>query len=194
MVPKNNQRVGQPGHGLGLRIDLRDGERDVERSERDDERRQSDVRDQGAVQEPERVQARSPHGDREVRIHSEIDRELGHDDGTERHHHAARQIDARGENDQGLPDGDDADHHHLLQDEREVLSGQEAIASATRRMRKRPAAPGVGRTSQPAACARAGDARSSYFAPQHAFMPNVVSLLSTPDLGLSVMSVTPVSM
>ena len=32
-----------------------------------------------------------------------------------------------------------------------------------------------------------------YFAPQHASMPNLVSLLSTPDMGWSVMSVTPVS-
>jgi hypothetical protein len=31
-----------------------------------------------------------------------------------------------------------------------------------------------------------------YFVPQHASMPNVVSLLSTPARGLSVMSVTPV--
>lgn len=44
-----------------------------------------------------------------------------------------------------------------------------------------------------APCWRLRPNRPNYFAPQHAFMPNVVSLLSTPDLGLSVMSVTPVS-
>ena len=34
---------------------------------------------------------------------------------------------------------------------------------------------------------------AGYFVPQHASMPNVVSLLSMPGIGLSVMSVTPVS-
>ena len=48
-----DERVRKAGHGLGLRVDLRDGEDDVERSQRDDERRQPHERNQRAVQEAE---------------------------------------------------------------------------------------------------------------------------------------------
>ena len=63
-------------------------------------------------------------------------RRLAHHDRPERHHHAARQIDARGEDDQRLADGDDADDHHLLKNQREVRGGEEAIALRSRRTRQ----------------------------------------------------------
>ena len=57
-----------------------------------------------------------------------IDHQLGHDNGAERHDHAARQIDAGGQDNERLTNGDDADHHDLLQDKRKILATQEAVA------------------------------------------------------------------
>jgi len=56
--------------------------------------------------------------------------ELCHDDPGECHDRSAREIDAGGEDDQRLPDGDDAHDHHLLQDEGEILAGEEAVAAS----------------------------------------------------------------
>jgi hypothetical protein len=49
---------------------------------------------------------------------AQVGRELGHHDAAQRHHHAARQVDAGGQHDQRLADRDHAHHHHLLQDQR----------------------------------------------------------------------------
>jgi hypothetical protein len=53
---------------------------------------------------------------------------LGHDDAAQRHDHAAGQIDAGGQDDEGLADRDRAHHHHLLQDQGEILQRQKTIA------------------------------------------------------------------
>src|SRR5690348_4613902 len=55
--------------------------------------------------------------------------ELCHDDAGERHDRSARKIDPGGQNDQRLPDGDDADDHHLLEYQRKVLAREEAVAA-----------------------------------------------------------------
>ena len=46
---------------------------------------------------------------------------LRHDNGAKGHDHAAGQVNARGQDDQCLTNGDGAHHHHLLQNQGEVL-------------------------------------------------------------------------
>ena len=74
---------------------------------------------------PNAAQTASPRKTASRRVHAAVDRELGHDDVAERHHGAVGQVDARGEDDQGLADGEGADDHDLLDDERQVATGQE---------------------------------------------------------------------
>ena len=146
---------------------------------------------------PNAVVASSPHATAETGIQPVIDRHPAHDDRAERHHHAARQVDARREDDQRLADGDHADDHHLLQDQREVLSGEEPVGlrrEERAREQQREEGTGGGHDRRTvAACALTDSSARSCYLPQQAFMPKAVSLLSTPFIGLSVMSVTPVS-
>ena len=136
-----------------------------------------------------------------------------------------------GEDDQRLADGDHADHHHLLQDQREVLARQEAVAlrgeehareqqrdqradvasdgrrsakvawPAVRKVRLRHDAAAVAggivrRASAPRwRIERLAKRAAAWLTccPSRGRVPNFVSLLSTPAIGLSVISVTPVS-
>ena len=76
---------------------------------------------------PNSVVTPMPHEDGQRRGQAEVGRDLGHHDAAQRHDHAARQVDAGGQDDQRLADGDHADDHHLLQDQREVLAAEEAV-------------------------------------------------------------------
>jgi hypothetical protein len=51
----------------------------------------------------------------------------GHRDRPEGHHGAIGEIDAGRQDDDGLADRQDADHRHLLNDQRPVFRGQEAV-------------------------------------------------------------------
>ena len=50
-----------------------------------------------------------------------------HHDGAQHHDRADGQVDTRGQDDHRLADGQNSDHHRLLQDEREVLRLEEGI-------------------------------------------------------------------
>ena len=56
-------------------------------------------------------------------------RQPGHHDRAEGHHRAAGEVDAGREDDQGLADGQDADHRHLLNDQRPIFAGQEPVGA-----------------------------------------------------------------
>src|SRR5262249_33626390 len=100
--------------------------------------------------------------------------------------------DPAGEDDEGLADRQRADHHHLLDDEREVAGGEESI---------RPDGEECGcedergqRTDDRAADeARPGAGSGHRPRPQQLSGPNAGAFASTPASGLSVMSMPPVS-
>jgi hypothetical protein len=222
-VAEEHDRVGQVRHALRVRVDLRERERDVQRAERHDERRQLDTRDQHAVQEPEQRGGRDAAGDGEHRRQAEYHGEARHHDGAERHHHAAGKIDAARQYDERLTDRDHGDHHRLLENQRKILEREEAVALRDKeraREHEREERPDVGDGRQVVcevmlarARRRRGWSRhdallsgndsgkngkrhgagAAYLLPQQFSSPNFESLLSTPDIGLSVMSVTPVS-
>ena len=83
---------------------------------------------------PKAAQASDPEQDRQHGRHVVVDRHLRHDDRPEGHHRAARQVDARGEDDERLADGQRADHHHLLEDQREVRRRQEPVGCVVKKM------------------------------------------------------------
>ena len=126
-VAEPGEGVGQVGDGLRTGVQLRDGKRDVQRAQRHDERRQAEPRDQQPVDEAEQHRHRQAAADRDGRRQAEVRRELGHHDAAEGHHHAARQVDAAGEDHERLPDRDHTHHRHLLEDQGQVLAAQETV-------------------------------------------------------------------
>ena len=126
-VAQRRHERRQVGHRLRVGGELGDREGDVHRAKRDDERGQLHLGDQQAVGEAEEHRHAKAGRHRERGRHAEVDREPAHHDATERHHHAAGEIDAGGEDDDRLSDRDDAHDGHLLQDEREVLTREEAV-------------------------------------------------------------------
>ena len=94
----------------------------------DDERRQLDARDQQPVEQAKQRCGTDAAQDGQRRGQAQIGRELGHDNAAQGHHHAARQVDTGRQNNQGLANGDHADHGDLLQDQREVGRRQKSIA------------------------------------------------------------------
>ena len=81
-----------------------------------------------AVQRPRRpTQVRMPSAIASSGGMPFVDRELGHDDLSERHHRPDREVDPGRQDHQRLADREHADDHHLLQHEREVLGVQEAV-------------------------------------------------------------------
>ena len=147
--------------------------------------------------------------------------ELGHHDRRQHHDRADREVDAGGEDDERLGDAQRADHHDLLQDQRDVARRQEAVRreredddgerrgrTAARTSRSRAGCRGCGcrrwprgRGRRPRRCRRRRPRRRQRAygrdwtrgQPQQFSRPNAESLDSTPSAGLSVISVTPVS-
>ncbi len=76
---------------------------------------------------PNATQTPIPSSDGQIGIDPIDHRQPGHDDRSQRHHGAAGEIDAGSEDDQRLADGQHADHHRLLHDEREIRPGQEPV-------------------------------------------------------------------
>ena len=120
--PKKSSALGRPGERHVVRDDVREREGDVQRAERDDERRQPDQRDEAAVQHAEADAGQDPEQERRQRRDAAGDRQLRHHDLPERHHRPDREVDAGGQDDERLADREHADDHRLLQDEREVLA------------------------------------------------------------------------
>ncbi len=102
-------------------------ERHVEHAEGDDERRQRDLLHQCPVEQAEAAADDQAQRDGGERWQGALSRHLGDHDAAERHHGTARQVDARGEDDQRLADGEGADDHDLLHDQREVAAREELI-------------------------------------------------------------------
>lgn len=126
-LPEGRQRAGQVGDRLLLGVDVGQRERDVEHAEGDDERRQRDLLHQQPVEQPEPAADDQAQGDGDERGQGSFGGHLGDHDAAERHHGTARQVDPRGEDDQGLSDGEGADDHDLLHDEREVAAREELV-------------------------------------------------------------------
>lgn len=126
-LPEGRQRAGQVGDGLFLGVDVGQGERHVEHAEGDDERRQRDLLHQQPVEQSEAAADDQAQGDGGERGQGALGGHFGDHDAAERHHGTAREVDARREDDQGLPDGEGADDHDLLHDQREVAAGEELV-------------------------------------------------------------------
>ena len=110
------------------RIEQREGQEDVQGSQGDDERWQPHLRHQ---QRRWPAPARPPTT-RPSMIASQpgmprVERGLRHDHRREDHDGAAGQVDARGQDDQGLPDGECAHDRHLLGDQRQVVGRREFV-------------------------------------------------------------------
>src|SRR5688572_23351648 len=190
---KRAHRFRNFGDGLRIRVQLRDREGDIHRSECHDERRKLDGGNERPIDQTEQRRHADSAGNRHGHRQTELRRKLCHHDAAERHHHPARQVDSGGENDQSLPNGNHANHHHLLQHERKVFAGQEAItlrAEESARDEEREQRPDRtnGRQAFPPVVSGA-----AYFFPKHSSRPVLTSLLSTPFTGLAAMSETPVS-
>ena len=112
---------------MRLRVDLGNGKGDVQGAQRHDERRQLDAGHQQAVDQAKAGGDRQPAKHGGIGVDAVVDGKLGHDDAAERHHHAARQVNAGGQNDQRLADGQHAHHHDLLQHQGQVAAAQEAV-------------------------------------------------------------------
>ena len=75
--------------------------------------------------------------------------QLGHHDLAERHHRAARQVDARGQDHERLADRQHADDHHLLEDQRQVLRLQEPVGLQREERHRQRSARAAARPSAP---------------------------------------------
>ncbi|OIQ73671.1 hypothetical protein GALL_446880 [mine drainage metagenome] len=104
----------QVGDGLRLGINLGHGKGNVQRAQRDNEWWQLDACHQQAIEQAKSGGHQQPEEDGQISVHAVVDGKLGHDHATQGHHHAARQVNAGGQDDQRLADGDHAHHHHLL--------------------------------------------------------------------------------
>lgn len=103
---------------------------DAERSERDDEGRQAEL---GGEPPVDRAGERSAHhADQKGCAGGKTGRdgELGHDHLGENHRSTDGEIDPRGQHDDGLPDGEAAQHRKLLEHERDIFRAQEALVQA----------------------------------------------------------------
>jgi hypothetical protein len=115
------------GKFVVVRVDVGERERDVQRAERHDERRQAQLGDEPAVQQAKPGRHEQADDERERRRDVVVHGELGHEDGRQGHDQAAGKVDARGEDDERLADRQRAEHHHLLEDQREVRPGEEPV-------------------------------------------------------------------
>jgi len=113
---------------MSFEDDVGQGKGDVERAERDDERRQPHPRHERPVEHAEGDAGENAERDRRQRAEALVDRKLRHYDLPERHHGADGEVDPGREDHQGLTDREHADDHHLLQHEREIWTLQEAVA------------------------------------------------------------------
>ena len=114
--------------GLARRIPEIQREEDAPGAERHDERRQREIRHQGAIDGA--AKGADPQAQEEGygHRHAHLHRELTHYHRRQDHDCANRQINAGGQHDQGLREADDADDGHLLEDQRQVEGGQETAA------------------------------------------------------------------
>ena len=99
----------------------------VERAERDDERWQLEPGDEDAVEQAGGDAHPEPDHERERAGQTVHRRRLRTDHRRQQHQRADGEVDAGGQDDERLPDGECADHRDLLDDEREVLRGEESV-------------------------------------------------------------------
>ena len=182
--PKPREQRRQIGKRLRTRDELRDRKSDVHRTERDDERRQFDARDQQAVDHAGDGRDAHAAGDRDGRMKSMLHRQHAHDNRAQRHDHAAGEVDAAGENHQRLTDGQHAHHHDLTEHQRQVGTREE-----TRRLQRKE------RTGQQQPNQRTGKGQppNDHLSPQQS--PSALSAprLGTPATLSLAISCTPVS-
>ena len=80
---------------------------------------------------PKAVVTSKPGEDCHQRRDAKLDGEACHDHRTQRHDHTVGKIDACGQDHQGLPHGEGAYDHHLLDDQGEVLTREELVCLKT---------------------------------------------------------------
>ena len=122
---------GQPRPELGVadgaagRVEEGERNEDVQRPESDDERWQPDLGHEQAVHGTGACPHQDPEQERERTGDAGVEGGLGHHHRREHHDGATGQVDAGGEDDQGLTDRERPDDGHLLGDEREVVGRRE---------------------------------------------------------------------
>ncbi len=112
--------------GFALRIERVQRADDAERAQGHDEGRHLQPRDQRAVEEAERGAAKETERKGKDRRHAVEHGESSHHHRGDDHDDADRQIDACGQNHQGLANAENARDHHLGQDSRHVAGRGEA--------------------------------------------------------------------
>ena len=115
--------------GFGMRIPQLERGEDTERAERDDERRQADVGHQRAVEGAHRRADGHRNGYGYSGRNARIDRQLAHHNHAQYQDGAHRKIDASGQDDHRLRNGDNADDSDLLEHQRQRAGIEEILGN-----------------------------------------------------------------